>query len=232
MLNLRKTTTRLVVMLFVLDITFLVLHSVFGWSLVNLDEEGNLTAWYSSVKLLLLFALCLVIYNHERMPGRAVAFKWNWLWVLVALIYLFLSADETASIHERTARMIMEESSMGLDIRETVLGGDRMKDSFAWVLLLAPFILAVAVFFLLFFFNRFKKCRPVLVTSLVALGMYLAAVGLESTIYAFPSFAEWSEEETTLYKVYLAIEESMEMLGTTLFVYAFLRYIRFVQEEI
>jgi len=57
--------------------------------------------------------------------------------MLGAFIFVGLSADETASMHEH---MFMEETSADLGIRETLLGGDRAKDSFAWVLTTLLFV--------------------------------------------------------------------------------------------
>ncbi|MDA0989140.1 MAG: hypothetical protein O3A51_00120 [Verrucomicrobia bacterium] len=211
---------RSLMILLIGDVILLVLHVCFGWSVINLDEEGNLSAWYSSAKLLSLAILATWIWAADcRYAGR-----WHWPWLLVALIFLGLSADETASLHERLARLVMQESSAGLDLRETVLGGDTAKDSYAWVILLSPFILAVTLFFGVFFVKRLLTCRLSLVTAISALAFFLLAVALEATIYAAPSLADWGDADVTRYRLFLAIEESGELLGSTLFIFAFLTY--------
>jgi hypothetical protein len=211
-----------------LDLFFILLHMRFGWSLINLDEEANLTTWYSSVKLLALGALCVLIFSRERRMIVPVM-KWPWLWLLVAGVFLFLSADETASIHERFARFVTEETEAGLDIRETVLGGDAMKSSFAWVFLLAPFIGGVALFFLLFFAARLRRHRVALGLALAGLGCFLLAVGLESTIYATPALSEWTADDVARYQFWVGIEESGEVFGSTLFLLSFLSYSAFLR---
>lgn len=225
-----KTDTpwgRLLVVLLVLDLSFVLLHVVFGWSIINLDEEGNLTAWYSSVKLMGLFVLCLLIWKAERSsPRMERPYRLTWLWLLVAAVFLFLSADETASMHERFARVVMQESAMGLDIRETVLSGDTMKDSFAWILLLSPFILGVTCFFGFFFYQRLKRYPDSFIPALAALALFLLAVGLEATIYYLPPFAEWSSRELFLYRLFVGFEEASEMVGSTLFLLSFSNYRR------
>lgn len=215
-----------------LDMTFIFLHVVYGWSVINLDEEGNLTAWYSSTKLFVMCILTGRIWADEqdcKIEGKAL--KFTGLWLFTSAIFLFLSADETGSLHERLARTIMQESSMGLDVRETVLGGDQMKDSFAWVFLLSPFIAGVALFFGIFFYKRLIRQKAALAASMAALGLFLMAVGLEATIYAAPSFSEWTQTDLERYKLFLAIEESGEIFGCSLFICAFYLYWRFLQKR-
>ena len=210
--------------LLALDLVFIVLHVVFGWSVINLDEEGNLTAWYSSAKLLGLCALCLWIWRTEAAQSRRGAV----LWLLVGLLFLALSADETASLHERLSRTIMTESTAGLDLRETLLGGDQAKDSYAWVILLSPFIVAVALFLAVFFYKRLARHRPSLLAAMAGLGLFVLAVLLEATIYFTPSLSEWGSADVMRYRLFLAIEESGELFGSTLFVLAFYLYRRYL----
>ena len=227
-MNIKASWNWLLVVLLVLDLSFIVLHVSTGWSIINLDEECNLTAWYSSMKLMGLCVLCLMIYRGERSTPRAEErrYRLTWLWLLVAAVFLFLSADETASMHERLARFIMQESAVGLDIRETVLDGDAMKDSFAWVLLLSPFILGVTCFFAFFFYQRLKPYPDSFIPALAALGLFLMAIGLEGTIYLLPPFDEWSSRELFLYRLSIGFEEAGEMIGSTLFLLAFNNYRR------
>ena len=41
-MKLDRLVARLIFFFFVIDVTFIVLHVCFGWSVINLDEEGNL----------------------------------------------------------------------------------------------------------------------------------------------------------------------------------------------
>lgn len=215
------------------DVIFIVLHLLVGqkFDIINLDQEGNLTAWYSSAKLLALSALCLMIWSTERLLKATKQWKLTVLWLLVAAVFLGLSMDETASIHERLARFVMQESYVGLDIRETVLDGDSTKDSFAWVLILLPVIVTVAVFFLIFFYSRLYRNRTGYVPALIALTMFLIAVGMEATVYFTPSMADWDSSMLAKYKLGIAMEETAEIMGSTLFLIAFWRYWRFLKEQ-
>jgi hypothetical protein len=106
-----------------------------------------------------------------------------------------------------------------------------LKNSFAWVILLSPFILAVAVFFAVFFYKRLSRNRKCLVPAMVALGLFLLAVALESTIYFLPSFSDWSTGELFKYRLFLAFEESGELFGSTLFLLSFYRYRAYLRAQ-
>lgn len=230
----RRTVIAVFAAIITMDIVLVALHLLIGetFDIINLDQEGNLTAWYSSSKLLILAALCFMVWSTERV---VLAGKKQWrltiLWLLVAAVFLGLSMDETASIHERLARFVMQESYVGLDIRESVLDGDSTKDSFAWVLILSPVILIVSVFFLVFFYSRLFATRTGYVPALIALTMFLIAVGMEATVYFTPSMSEWDANMLSKYKFGIALEETAEMMGSTLFLLAFWRYWRFLKES-
>lgn len=69
--------------------------------LFNLDGENNLPAWFSSVQLGLIAALCLLAASRcEGKEGPRPSF-----FVIAALGFLFLSADEALCIHERITRL-------------------------------------------------------------------------------------------------------------------------------
>lgn len=68
----------------------------FPTQLVDLNKEGNISSWYSSVKLFLVAVmLTAFVYPHfkERKAGR-------WVLSLVPIVFFALSLDEIASIHE------------------------------------------------------------------------------------------------------------------------------------
>ncbi len=58
----------------------------------------------------------------------------------------------------------------------------------------------------------------------MALGCYLLAVGSEATIYFVPAFSEFTAADTLRYRISIGIEESGEIIGTTLFLLVFLKY--------
>ena len=66
--------------------------------LLNLGEEANLPTWYSSCSLALCSALLFVVGSTARSKKGAFAHHW----LVLAGIFLFLSVDEGAMLHEAT----------------------------------------------------------------------------------------------------------------------------------
>ena len=66
----------------------------------TLAEEANVPTWYSAL-LLISCALCLAIIA-MRLPKGEANYRRHWL--ILALIFTYMSMDETAVIHEMTIR--------------------------------------------------------------------------------------------------------------------------------
>jgi len=65
----------------------------------DLDAEGSLGAWYSSLLLLLTCGVTLIIYAIRQRQVEDYQARYRiWLWA--ALCWLVMSIDETASLHE------------------------------------------------------------------------------------------------------------------------------------
>ena len=83
------------------DASVLVLHVVnelagFNAVLFNLDEEQNLPTWLSSLQFAAVTAAA-------ALAGTASAGRERLAWWTLAAVFLFLSADETALVHEKLA---------------------------------------------------------------------------------------------------------------------------------
>lgn len=177
----------------------------------NLDAEGTAAAWYSSAKLLLIGLFSISIYWMRReYMGRLGA-----LWFLMGLTFIALSLDESASIHERSAGIIMSFKEAEW-LRASLLRGDDLKDSFAWVVLFSPLIAGLLLMFAWAFVNELSCTRIALVVSLLGIGCFAASVLLEASIYLAPDVKDWEESFMSLYIILTSVEELAEMLGATL----------------
>lgn len=173
--------------------------------LVNLSYEGNLPTWYSAA-LLLLCALLLGAIAAVKLAGRRA---YGRHWAALGAIFLYLSLDEAVVIHEMINRPLTEW--LGL---EGVL-------YFSWVL---PFGLLVLVFvacylrFLGHLPGRFRR-RFVLAGAIYVGG----ALGTELPV------SWWYDRhggDNLTYGLLNVTQESLEILGTTIFCAALLGYIR------
>ncbi|MBM3500268.1 MAG: hypothetical protein FJX74_16545 [Armatimonadetes bacterium] len=169
-------------------------------TLLDLRGEGNLPAYWSTA-LLLVAGLGLLLVGQAEAPrdrrqGRA--------WRALGLIFLYLSADECAQLHELARRVPR----------------DWLPDSplfyWPWVLFgaAAVIVLSVAFWRFLWALPRDTRCHLV-----VAGGLYVGgALGLE-LLGAAIEHNHWSEGLLVLEE---AAEELLEMLGVVCLLHAVL----------
>jgi hypothetical protein len=170
----------------------------------DLESESNVTTWFSSAMLLCCAVLLTAIGRARRRAGDALARYW----LLLAVVFLLASIDETAMLHEATMRPLAE----------------RLHPSgvffYAWVIIGLPIVLVLGVINV-----RFLRALPhrtrleFIVAGVVYLGGALGLEMVEGVIAtgagdgSFVMFAaRW-------------LEEVMEMCGVLMFIGALLRYI-------
>ncbi|OMH38044.1 hypothetical protein [Motiliproteus sp. MSK22-1] len=160
-----------------------------SWSIhnrFNLDTEGNIPTWYSTVLLFSISILSLVIYFLRERFIRPIE-RWNSFWLVLSSAYCFLSLDEGARLHE-----LIDRST-----------------SIKWVYVYAPF---AAVFFsicFMYFWVVRRDSEDLRVWFLGGLVVY-ATGGLLSEFVSH-YFAPLPE---VLQQVEFIVEEGLEMLGT------------------
>jgi hypothetical protein len=171
---------------------------------INLNGEANLTAWYSSAKLLGV-ALLLALTSHRRfLEGDS-------RWIIVAavsLAFLMLSADETAQVHEwlgqRTDAFLPDGTREG-----TVFGYTGI-----WMFVLGvPF--AIALFGALYWLKGVFAIAPGSL-ALFAAGaglLLLGALGVEFT-------QNMAEPDSLGMILSILAEEFLEMVGVTVMLWA------------
>jgi hypothetical protein len=167
---------------------------------LSVNEENNLPTWYSSSALLLSAMLLAVIGLANKREDNLYTLHWLGL----AAIFLYLSLDEAASLHEYSASSLMP-------MLETI-GYFHGFLYFSWVIFGAIFVLIVALAFL-----RFLAALPVQTRSLflIAGTLYVGgALGIEMLearhlyIYGHKDFS---------YMMFAAGEEGLEILGVVVF---------------
>ncbi len=173
--------------------------------LFDVNKEANLPAWFSSSVLLVS---SLVLWDTAREKSAAGdRFGRHW-WVLAA-VFLYLSLDELISLHEATSAMI--RGALGVS--------DEGALSQAWILLAAPLVLAFGLVYLRFLLHLPARIRFLTVAAgctyvAGALGMEVPGAYVRAVHGA----------DTLTYAVLTTIEESLEMLGAVLFLYAMAAY--------
>jgi len=170
--------------------------------LLSLSEEANVPTWYSSM---LLFACAAVLASIARLVrvsgGRMVA-----QWAVLAVVFAYMSLDETAQIHERLNSV-------------HALSGLRGVFYFGWIIPASVLVLVAGVAYLPFVFRLPKPSR----TSFIVAGVIYVGGALVMEM-PLGAWATRHGENNLGYALIDAVEESMEMAGASLFLVALLRH--------
>ena len=168
------------------------------------DNENNIPTYFSGLLLLFggfLLGLIALMKQDTRDPFRV---HWKWL----ALLFVLLSLDEIASIHEMSIHPIK---------RIVDVGGFFF---FAWVVPGLLFVAAAGLYFLRFVFSLPTATRSrVIVAGIVYLAGSMGVEMLGGHYY------EQSQRQDFVYSLIVTLEEALEMTGVILFIHALLIYL-------
>jgi hypothetical protein len=173
------------------------LHALF-----DLDGEANIPTWFSSCQLFLIGVIMFlpgVVRRKAERPSRPFL-------LVLSVCFLILSLDETAQLHERITQWIGRRYIDWLP--EFIRGSAPLIVS---ILAVVVFILRLALRDL----SAIWRWSPRLSLWAMA-GVCISGFGgvvMEAIGYKFLQYG------SLLYKVEVAIEESMEMLGVSLILY-------------
>jgi hypothetical protein len=178
--------------------------------LFDLNREGTIPSWYSSITLLLCaFLLANITSLKKHSPYRTH-------WKALSFIFLYLSVDEAAELHERWNYLMKPFVQL---IKPFVQSSE---------LLYAPWVVPGAIFVAIIlisyvkFLNRLPKQIKWL--FLIAGTVYVTgAVGME--LVENYLLGNSGGVETFFYQMIVVIEEFYEMFGIIIFIYALLSYL-------
>jgi hypothetical protein len=171
--------------------------------LVWADGEGNIPAWFSASLLLFSASLLgvIAIVRRQQRSGDAG------YWLVLALIFGFLSLDETAQLHELSIRPLREGFHAS---------------GFFYYPWIVPAGICVAVLglgysgFLAGLAARTRWLFLLAGTLFVGGALGVEAVsGMQASIHG---------EQNLTYHLIIALEELLEMAGLVVFIYALLDY--------
>lgn len=172
--------------------------------LLDFDGEGTAPAWFSSLLFLASAAILGVIWHARRAGGD----RFRGHWAVLAAVFLFLALDEAAAVHEQ----LIDPVRRALDTGGALLH--------AWII---PYGIALTVMLALYIpFLRGLPART-LRLMLAAGALYVAgAIGMEIV-----GGYVWDRDPVRGIAIVaiMAVEETLEMVGLALFVYALLDYL-------
>ena len=188
--------------------------------LLNVATDSSIPTWYSSLSLLFCSILLAAITVAKKRQGGSYAVHWG----ILAGLFLLMSIDEVAAIHERVGGALGRAlvSAAGFTPSGLIY--------YAWVVPGIALVFVVVLAYLRFLAHLPKST---LLFFLLAGGIFLAgAIGMEM-LGALLDYEVRDPSNSThiTYAVVVAIEESLEMLGIVVLIYALLSYVRCHAEE-
>ncbi len=168
----------------------------------NIDAEANIPTWFSTILLFLVSVTAFFI--HRLKSGRPDGCScWNKIWLGLGILYLFLSIDEAAQIHELINRLT--------DIK--------------WVFIYTPLF---GTIFLVFGYYFFVVKEEVLeIRNWIIGGLIVFAIGgllFEWINYTYHLRYAWRQ-------ISYVLEEGFEMIGTTMVLIGCLRVLNIQFKE-
>lgn len=171
----------------------------------SLGNEGNISTYFATLLLLsaslLLGVVARLAYQRKDSYRRQ--------WVILALIFAYLSLDEFAMLHEHLGELTSEY----------FLDGGFF--TYTWIIPGAVLLAVFAIGFARFFWHLAPRWKVLFaVSGLIYVG---GAFGVEM-------ISGWyllqHGQGTFTYELFVTVEEVMEMMGIALFIYSLLEYIR------
>jgi len=170
--------------------------------LFDFDTEVNIPSLYSSFALVISSILLMIIAINHRRKGSTQLY-----WFGLSLIFLFLSVDEIASVHERISLLIGQI----LDTSGIFY--------YAWTI---PYGLALVVFVAIYTKFLIDLPRRIMFLFVFSGVTYVSgAIGFEML---GGRHAELYGEANLIFCIYYTCEEFLEMLGIAFFIHALLSY--------
>ncbi len=185
-------------------------ESILGFSgkKLILDEEANIPTWFQSM----LMFLCALLLAATAQVVREKAGRYSGYWLGLSVIFLLMSLDEVASIHEMLGTL-----------RRTIAAGGIFYQT--WVIPASVFLLVLGVFYLKFLLALPRRTAAIFV---LAGSIFVGgALGMEMLGSAF--YSSKLNEETLGYFLMTTVEEAMEISGLILFIYGLLQHLAILE---
>jgi hypothetical protein len=179
----------------------------------DVDLEQNIPTWYSAALLLLAAWLMLSVANRLRQRGKGMV----WHWRALAVVFVALSADEAAMLHEMAGGLDSPGAALTrwLGLEEVI--------HFDWVLVGVVFVLVVAVLFLPAFIKMTPGPRFVVFIAVV---IFLTGTLVVETIAG--QQARDVGFGTMSYYLLTVLEESLEGIGLIMGILGLLMYMKHI----
>ncbi len=175
------------------------------FNLFFLDGEGNLPAIFSTWLILINAMLFLIVWQAAGLAGES-----RKIWLVLSIVFGFLALDESISIHER----LIDPLRLALNATGAFY--------YAWIIPYGIGVVLLAIVAIPVFWRMPKRIRFYFGLSAA---IYLSAViGLEMISGKY--LVMMNENKDIVWILMVTLEESLEMVGLIILVYALLLLLR------
>jgi len=175
------------------------------FSLFFLDGEGNVPAIFSTWLFLLNAVIFLIVWKAACLSGDS-----HKIWLFLSSVFVFLALDESISIHERL-----------IDPLRQALGATGIF-YYAWIIPYGVGVVLLAIIAIPVFWRMQKRIR--FWFGLSAATYLVATIGLEMISGKY--LVMMNEQKDIVWIFMVTVEESLEMAGLIILVYAQLLLLR------
>ncbi|TBR60298.1 hypothetical protein BLD44_021705 [Mastigocladus laminosus UU774] len=186
--------------------------SLFGLvRLFNVAEDSNIPTWYSSITLLFCSLLLASIATSQKLAHARYILHWK----VLSAIFLYLSIDEVAMIHENA---------------DAILGSSINRTGFlyyGWVAVGIPLTIIFVLSYLKFLAHLPRKIRLLFFVA----GTIFVSGAIGTEMFA-GRYDELYSSANMNYAMITAVEEFCEMFGIVVFIYALLSYMNLHLTEV
>lgn len=171
--------------------------------LFSVNAEKTIPTWYATV-LLFGSAVILGVITAVKYQTRDLQTKY---WAGLSIIFLYLSIDEGAVIHELFSTPLEETFNTSGYL------------TFGWLILFIPLLLIFALLYLRFLFHLPPRIRNLFILAgLFYVGGAVVVEAISANRYGLDGGVSFT------YLAIATVEELLEMLGVVLFIYGLLSY--------
>lgn len=204
----------------------------------NITREDGVANFFSSFQMLAVAGVLLLITLVVRDRNQGSGTRPVWGWGLITVLFFYMGVDDATKLHER----------LGTIFSVVVTGADDQPNpgflgqlyevfpSYTWQLVFGP-IVAAAGLFVVIFLLRHLPALYLKSLVLVAMGLFAMAVGMDfvegmenhfmdGVADVFSTFPDRVEHFSK------SIEEFLEMAGTTIFLFVFLKTLMHITPSI
>jgi len=170
----------------------------------DMEREANIPTLFNSHLLLAASLLLVIVARMGQLNADRMTRRW---WILGA-IFALMSVDEIVSLHEYLGQRVPDVDGFGGIF------------FYAWVIPATIFVILVGLYYLpLVRQVDNPHRRRIILAGLIYIG---SVIGVE---FAESAVASRTGDETMPYQVLAALQESGEMLGAAVFIWALLHLI-------